>query len=84
MALPKRVVHLVGSTWTSTAPLLGWRHFHVAALRRSAAGHEVELVASVRAEVRLWLEARALFDRARFAPGWTTLAKLVDGDDRAG
>jgi tryptophan-rich hypothetical protein len=76
MALPKRYAHLVGSKWTSTAPLLGWRQFHVTELRHVADGYAVELVASVDPQARLTLDARALFDQSRFAPGWSTLAAL--------
>ena len=76
MPLPKRYAHLVGSKWTSTAPLLGWRQFHVTELRRLDAGYVVELVASVDPSARLTLDARALLDRARFVPGWSTLAAL--------
>jgi tryptophan-rich hypothetical protein len=76
MALPKRYAHLVGSKWTSTAPLLGWRQFHVSELRHVADGYQVELVASVDRLARLTLDARALFDRAQFSAGWSTLTAL--------
>ncbi len=72
--------HLLGSKWTSTAPLLGWRQFHVIATRRGADGWHVELVASVDPSVRTWVTVRTLRDRSAFSPGWATLAELRRGD----
>lgn len=81
MPLPRRYAHLQGSKWTSTAPLLGWRQFHVAELRRTERGYVVTLVASVDPSARLTLDARALFDTAQFRPGWALLSELRGRDD---
>jgi tryptophan-rich hypothetical protein len=76
MALPRAYARLVGSKWTSTAPLLGWRQFHVVALRRAASGWEAEIAASVEPSRRVWVTVTALRARSAFRPGWSTLAAL--------
>ena len=76
MTLPRAYARIVGSKWTSTAPLLGWRQFHVVALRRAPAGWEAELAASVEPARRVWVFLPELRNRERFSPGWSTLAAL--------
>ncbi len=76
MALPPRFAHLVGSKWTSTAPVLGWRHFHVGTLQRSGGGWQVEVIASVDPTARTVVDARELFDKAKWTAGWVTLEAL--------
>jgi tryptophan-rich hypothetical protein len=76
MPLPPAYARLVGSKWTSTAPLLGWRQFHVVALRRAPSGWEAELAASVEPTRRVWVTVAALRGRIDFTPGWLTLAAL--------
>jgi tryptophan-rich hypothetical protein len=73
---PPRVARLAGTSWTSAAPVEGWRHFHVVGLVRSAAGWKVELAASCDAGRRVLVDARALLDKDGWAPGWVTLQDL--------
>ena len=76
MALPKRYARLVGSKWTSAAPLLGWRQFHVISLRRGGKRFEAELAASVDPSERVWVDTSALTDPTCWRTGWATLGEL--------
>ncbi len=76
MALPPRYAHLVGAKFTSATSFLGWRHFHVASLRRNGPGWDAEVVSSVEPTTRSWVNAASLFDPGQFAAGWTLLKDL--------
>lgn len=76
MPLARQYARLVGSTWTSKTPVLGWRQFHVVSLRRAGSSWEVELAASVEPARRTWIAVADLWSRDRFTPGWSTLATL--------
>lgn len=84
MALPPRYVHLVGSKFTATAPVEGWRHFHVVALRKVAGGYDAELRASCARAVEVRVPAMQLFDRAAWSPGWRLQTELDDGEAAQG
>ncbi|MBL8923022.1 MAG: TIGR02450 family Trp-rich protein [Myxococcaceae bacterium] len=76
MPLPPRLTHLVGSKFTATAELHGWRQFHVVGLRKAGAGYEAELRASCDATVEVRVPAKSLFDRSAWLPGWRPLSEL--------
>ncbi len=82
MALPKRYARLVGSKFTSTASFLGWRHFHVGALRRNGAGWDAEVVSSVEPATRAWVDVGSLLDRCQWDAGWKLLKELAEDLDR--
>lgn len=76
MALPRRYAHLVGSKFTAAARIQGWRQFHVLTLKKGADGYEAELQATCDRAVRVWAQARDLFDRAKWTAGWKLLREL--------
>jgi tryptophan-rich hypothetical protein len=76
MSLPPRYVHLVGSKFTATAPVEGWRQFHVVGLRKVGGGYDAELRASCDAAVEIRIPAKALFNREVWSPGWKLLSGL--------
>jgi tryptophan-rich hypothetical protein len=77
MAMPPRVARLARSAWTSAAPMLGWRHFHVVGLRRGEDGWLAELAASCDDARRVTVPARALLGQDGWRAGWTPLAELT-------
>lgn len=76
MAKRQKYPHLLGSQWTARQATLGWRHFRV--INRKSQGSYVfaELVAACAPEVRLWINARVLFDREIWLPGWHSREQL--------
>lgn len=87
---PVLMPKIVGTQWTAAERTLGRTHFRCAAKRRApgegggdglpASGCQwfVLMVAACDESVRLWVEARSLRDRARWTPGWVTVADVVD------
>jgi tryptophan-rich hypothetical protein len=88
---PVLMPKIVGTQWTAAERTLGRTHFRCAAKRRASGGEEgrnggqwfVLMVAACDESIRLWVEARALRDRARWTPGWVTVADVVDRRARA-
>lgn len=82
MAKRQKYPHLLGSQWTARQSTLGWRHFRV--INRKSQGQHLfaEIVAACAPDVRLWINARSLFDRDLWLPGWQTREQL--GLDEAG
>jgi tryptophan-rich hypothetical protein len=83
---------IVGTQWTAAERTLGRTHFRAAGKQRAAApppgattagggggGGQwfVLMVAACDESIRLWVEARALRERARWTPGWVTVADVV-------
>ena len=84
MIMPKQYQRMVGSKWTSKTSLRGWRHFEVVELRAVEGGYDALLVATCDAEnVRPRVQAKQLFDRELWTPGWTPLAQLVLQEEEA-
>ena len=73
MKMPPAVSCLMGSSWTSDAPLDGWRHFHVVQISRSDEAWVVELAASCDEKRRVQATSRALLQREGWRPGWASL-----------
>lgn len=73
MKMPAAVAHLMGTSWTSDAPLEGWRHFHVVQISRGDEAWVVELAASCDANRRVHATSRALLKREGWHPGWARL-----------
>lgn len=62
--------HLVGSKWTATKSIQGWRHYQVKA-REDRKPFTFALMRSVVDEkVQFWVNARVLKDRSQWEPGW--------------
>lgn len=75
-AAPADRRRLIGTAWTSAAPLEGRRHWVVATVR----GDEAELrsvLAPIASHRVAW---RALRDRARWLPGWQVLPATDDDE----
>jgi tryptophan-rich hypothetical protein len=63
--------HLLGSKWTSAQPVMGWRHFQVTARQQGEGGLVfAELRAVCDPQVRLWVNAATLKNRALWQAGW--------------
>jgi tryptophan-rich hypothetical protein len=77
MTLPKQYSRLVGSKWTATREVLGWRHFHVISVQREQeGGYGVELAASCDMQKRARVTTGVLLNPAEWTPGWTPLSQL--------
>lgn len=76
-AAPADRRRLVGTAWTSTAPIEDRRHWVVATVR----GDEAELRSVLSPTATHRVAWRALRDRARWLPGWQVLPAI---DDEAG
>lgn len=81
---PVLMPKIVGTQWTAAERTLGRTHFRCASKRRAAGGGGwfVLMVAACDESIRLWVEAKALRDRARWTPGWVTVADVVDRRSR--
>ncbi len=69
------VPHLVGSKWTATQNIFGWRHFQVLNRKQHSGSKLIfaEMVAACDPRVRFWLNAQILRDRSTWLPGWQPL-----------
>jgi tryptophan-rich hypothetical protein len=62
--------HLVGSKWTATQSIQGWRHYQVHA-REDRKPFTFALMRSVVDEkVQFWVNAKVLKDRSQWEAGW--------------
>ncbi|MEN9224821.1 MAG: TIGR02450 family Trp-rich protein [Thermostichus sp. HHBFW_bins_43] len=76
----QRFPHLLGSKWTSVRPVMGWRHFQVKERQQGGGGLVfAELRAVCDPQVRIWVNASTLKNRALWQAGWTPLTPLEDG-----
>ncbi len=67
-----RFPFLLNSKWTSHEPVEGWRHFQVLD-REERAGRTYALIQSVvDPKVRLWIQAKALYNLNIWQAGWIT------------
>ncbi|KAK9799761.1 hypothetical protein WJX73_001563 [Symbiochloris irregularis] len=77
---PLRRKQLVGTQWTSIERQHGWRHFRVVEKRRDEKKATHVLMASTcDKEVRFWVIADDLKDRATWAAGWLQKHQLEAG-----
>ncbi|AGY58158.1 TIGR02450 family Trp-rich protein [Gloeobacter kilaueensis] len=68
--------YLLGSCWTATSPLMGWRHFQVIA-REERKGIVFALLQSVcAAQIKVWISADNLKNRDLWEPGWLPMSEL--------
>ncbi|NEQ95756.1 MAG: TIGR02450 family Trp-rich protein [Cyanothece sp. SIO2G6] len=74
MARQQRFPHLVGSKWTATREMWGWRHFQVVNRKNQGKLVFAEMVASCDHQVRFWLNAQLLKDQSLWQSGWRSLA----------
>jgi tryptophan-rich hypothetical protein len=82
MAKKQKFPYLVGSKWTATQKMWGWRHFQVNNRKQEGGWVFAEMVASCDPEVRFWVNAKSLKDRSAWHPGWQSLAELnISPDD---
>ncbi|MGA1264310.1 MAG: TIGR02450 family Trp-rich protein [Prochlorothrix sp.] len=73
MAKKQRFPHLLGSKWTSRQQMFGWRHFQVIGRRNEGRWVFAELEAACDETVRVWVNAKALYDRDLWQAGWRSL-----------
>jgi tryptophan-rich hypothetical protein len=75
LKMPKKqkFPHLVGSKWTAQQTVLGWRHFQVVNRKNQGQWVFAEMVAACDPEVRFWINAQLLKDRALWQGGWQSL-----------
>jgi tryptophan-rich hypothetical protein len=69
--------HLLGSKWTSTQPIMGWRHFWIRN-RQDQRGSVVfaELQSVCDPTVRFWINAKGLKNPALWQAGWLALPEI--------
>jgi tryptophan-rich hypothetical protein len=77
MARKQKFPHLVGSKWTSCQKIDGWRHFQVVNRKNQANWVFAEMVAACDPNVRFWVNARILKDRAIWQAGWRSLQEQL-------
>ncbi len=80
MAKKQKFPYLLGSKWTATQVMWGWRHFQAVNRKQDGKWVFAEMVASCDPEVRFWINAQALKDRAQWQPGWQSLAEMAVDD----
>jgi tryptophan-rich hypothetical protein len=68
--------HLLGSKWTATQSVLGWRHFQVIGREDREGLVFAHLQSVCDSTVHLWVNACLLRDRDLWEAGWTPLAQL--------
>jgi tryptophan-rich hypothetical protein len=81
VAKKQKFPYLLGSKWTATTAMWGWRHFQAVNRKHQGKWVFAEMVASCDPEVRFWINAQALKDRAQWQPGWQSLEEMA-ADDR--
>jgi tryptophan-rich hypothetical protein len=82
MAKKQKYPHLLGSKWTATQKMWGWRHFQVINRKHDGKWVFAEMVSSCDPTVRFWINAKAIKDRTQWQPGWQSLEEmgLVEDD----
>lgn len=68
--------HLLGSKWTATQKIWGWRHFQVINRKNQGKWVFAEMIASCDPKTRFWINARQLKDNSLWQPGWQTLQEI--------
>ena len=81
MAKKQKFPHLLGSKWTATQKMWGWRHFQVVNRKHDGKWVFAEMVSSCDPDVRFWINAQAVKDTNQWKPGWQTLAEMGVNDD---
>lgn len=76
MPKKQKFPHLVGSKWTAQQTTMGWRHFKVVNRKNQGQWVFAEMVAACDPEVRFWINARVLKDRALWQAGWQSLQEM--------
>jgi tryptophan-rich hypothetical protein len=77
MPQKQKFPHLVGSKWTARQTIDGWRHFQVVNRKNEGKWVFAELVASCDPNVRFWLNAKMLHNRATWEAGWKSLGERL-------
>lgn len=75
MPQKQKFPYLVGSKWTARQTIDGWRHFQVVNRKNEGKWVFAELVASCDPNVRFWLNAKMLNNRATWEAGWKSLGE---------
>ncbi|MCY7335680.1 MAG: TIGR02450 family Trp-rich protein [Chamaesiphon sp.] len=81
MAKKQKFPHLLGSKWTATQKMWGWRHFQVVNRKHDGKWVFAEMVSSCDPDVRFWINAQAIKDTSQWKPGWQSLAEMGLGNN---
>jgi tryptophan-rich hypothetical protein len=76
VAKKQKFPYLLGSKWTATQTMWGWRHFQAVNRKHEGKWVFAEMVASCDPAVRFWINAQSLKDRAQWQPGWQSLDEM--------
>jgi tryptophan-rich hypothetical protein len=81
MQKKQKFPYLVGSKWTAKEKTWGWRHFQVINRKNEGKWVFAEMVASCDPNVRFWLNAKQLKDRALWHAGWQSLEEMKEMEE---
>ena len=73
MPKKQKFPHLLGSKWTATEEMWGWRHFQVVNRKNEGQWVFAEMTAACDPTVRFWLNAKLLKNRDQWKAGWRSL-----------
>jgi tryptophan-rich hypothetical protein len=76
MQRKQKFPHLVGSKWTASQKIDGWRHFRVVNRKNQGQWVFAELVAACDPTVRFWINAQLLKERSLWQAGWQSLQEI--------
>ncbi|HEY9799065.1 MAG TPA: TIGR02450 family Trp-rich protein [Leptolyngbyaceae cyanobacterium] len=76
MTKKQKFPYLVGSKWTATKKIDGWRHFQVVNRKNQGKWVYAEMVAACDPKVRFWLNAKLLQDGFQWQAGWQSLQEI--------
>ncbi len=84
MAKKQKFPYLLGSKWTATQKMWGWRHFQAVNRKHDGKWVFAEMVSSCDPTIRFWINAQSLKDRTQWQPGWQSLAEMsADSEDES-
>ena len=81
MPKKQKFPHLLGSKWTATQKMWGWRHFQVVNRKHDGKWIFAETVSSCDPDVRFWINAQAIKDTSQWKPGWQSLEEMGLGNN---
>ncbi|GAB4217971.1 MAG: TIGR02450 family Trp-rich protein [Synechococcales cyanobacterium] len=76
----RKFPHLLGSKWTASQAVMGWRHFIVCNRQDRKGLVFAELQSVCHSDTRLWVNAHMLKNRDLWQPGWQALEETSLGD----
>ncbi|MBW4539675.1 MAG: TIGR02450 family Trp-rich protein [Myxacorys chilensis ATA2-1-KO14] len=80
MPKKQKFPHLLGSKWTATEEMWGWRHFQVVNRKNEGQWVFAEMTAACDPTVRFWMNAKLLKNRDQWEAGWRSLEEIQDSE----